>query len=86
MTNSRIVAITGASAGIGRATALRLARDGGSLAICARRAALLDRVVKEIEAAGGLEAGRLLDIQVLDHLVIGKSAHVSLKTRGLGFE
>jgi DNA repair protein RadC len=33
-----------------------------------------------------VEAGRLLDIQVLDHLVIGKSAHVSLKTRGLGFE
>jgi len=27
-----------------------------------------------------------MDIQVLDHLVIGKSAHVSLKTRGLGFE
>ena len=62
MTNSRIVAITGASAGIGRATALRLARDGGSLAICARRAALLDRVVKEIEAAGGLALGVAADV------------------------
>jgi len=35
----RVVAITGASAGIGRATALWLARGGAAVAICARRAA-----------------------------------------------
>jgi DNA repair protein RadC len=33
-----------------------------------------------------VEAGKLLDIEVLDHLVIGKGRFVSLKTRGLGFE
>ena len=32
------------------------------------------------------QAGKLLDIDVLDHLVIGKSRYVSLKERGLGFE
>jgi DNA repair protein RadC len=32
-----------------------------------------------------VEAGRLLDIEVLDHLVIGKNCHVSLKAKGLGF-
>lgn len=32
-----------------------------------------------------VEAGRLLDIQVLDHLVIGRGRFVSLKERGLGF-
>jgi len=32
-----------------------------------------------------VEAGRLLDIQVLDHLVIGSGRFVSLKERGLGF-
>jgi len=32
-----------------------------------------------------IEAGRLLDIQVLDHLVIGDSRFVSLKERKLGF-
>jgi DNA repair protein RadC len=32
-----------------------------------------------------VEAGRLLDIEVLDHLVIGQGRFVSLKKRGLGF-
>ena len=32
-----------------------------------------------------VEAGRLLDIDVLDHLVIGRQRYVSLKERGLGF-
>ena len=32
-----------------------------------------------------VEAGRLLDVQVLDHLVIGQGRFVSLKERGLGF-
>ena len=31
------------------------------------------------------DAGRLLDIEVLDHLVIGQQRFVSLKERGLGF-
>ena len=32
-----------------------------------------------------VQAGRLLDVDVLDHLVIGGSRFVSLKERGLGF-
>jgi DNA repair protein RadC len=30
-----------------------------------------------------VEAGKLLDIEVLDHLVIGHQRYVSLKERGL---
>lgn len=32
-----------------------------------------------------LSAGKLLDVDVLDHLVIGQGRYVSLKERGLGF-
>lgn len=32
-----------------------------------------------------VQAGKLLDIEVLDHLVIGQSGFVSLKEKGLGF-
>jgi len=32
------------------------------------------------------QAGQLLDIDVLDHLVIGQQRYVSLKERGLGFK
>src|SRR5499427_9541311 len=53
MTAPRIIAITGASAGIGRATALRLAREGWAIAACARRADRLDTLAREIAAAGG---------------------------------
>ncbi|MFN8470136.1 MAG: DNA repair protein RadC [Caldilineaceae bacterium] len=33
-----------------------------------------------------VEAGKLLDIAVLDHIVIGRNRYVSLKERGLGFK
>ncbi len=33
-----------------------------------------------------VSAGKLLDIEVLDHLVIAQNKYVSLKERGLGFE
>jgi len=32
-----------------------------------------------------VEAGSLLDIELLDHLIIGRNCFVSLKARGLGF-
>src|SRR6266480_3339104 len=62
MSSTRVVAITGASAGIGRATALRLARDGAAVAICARRADRLDAVASEIAAAGGEPLPMVADV------------------------
>ena len=32
-----------------------------------------------------VQAGKLLDVEVLDHMVIGQGSWVSLKERGLGF-
>ena len=45
--------VTGASAGIGRAIALTLAKAGAAVAVCARRKERLDGLVAEIAAAGG---------------------------------
>lgn len=49
----RVVAITGASAGIGRACAVRLAAEGAAIVASARRSDLLDGLVRSIEASGG---------------------------------
>ena len=32
-----------------------------------------------------VRAGKLLDIEVLDHLIISRQGHLSLKEKGLGF-
>jgi DNA repair protein RadC len=32
-----------------------------------------------------VQAGKLLDIDLIDHLVIGQNKYVSMKERGLGF-
>jgi NAD(P)-dependent dehydrogenase (short-subunit alcohol dehydrogenase family) len=45
--------VTGATSGIGRATALRLARDGWDVVVHGRHAARGAEVVQEIEAHGG---------------------------------
>ena len=45
--------ITGATSGIGKATALRLAADGWAILATGRRSERLDALQKEIGAAGG---------------------------------
>lgn len=49
---SRHIAVTGASAGIGRALALRLASDGARMSIVARREAELNALAAELEGRG----------------------------------
>lgn len=48
-----VVVVTGASSGIGRATAIELASSGATVVVTSRDAVALDEVVRECEAAGG---------------------------------
>jgi short-subunit dehydrogenase len=48
-----VAVVTGASSGIGRATAEALAQQGASVVLSARRADLLEEIARDIEARGG---------------------------------
>lgn len=58
----RTVAITGASSGIGEATALALAGAGAAVALGARRKERVDELAKRIEADGGRAVAIEVDV------------------------
>lgn len=63
---NKVVLITGASSGIGEATALHLAERGCTLVLGARRVDRLQGVVERIRAGGGTAAAHALDVTDLD--------------------
>jgi short-subunit dehydrogenase len=62
------VVITGASAGVGRAAALRFAKYGARLGLIARDEAALEIVRQEVMAAGGLAVVAAADVADADGL------------------
>jgi len=67
----RVALVTGASQGIGRATAMALARAGAKVAAAARNAEKLSAVVGEIAAAGGEAAAVPIDVANAEQIKAG---------------
>lgn len=60
---NKVAIVTGASSGIGRATALLFADQGARVVVAARRRAELEALVAEIEDAGGTAAALAGDVR-----------------------
>ena len=60
--SGKVVAITGASSGIGEATALLCAQSGAAVALGARRADRIEALAERIEAEGGVATAIAVDI------------------------
>jgi 3-oxoacyl-[acyl-carrier protein] reductase len=60
--SGRVALVTGASQGIGRTCALRLAKEGATVAVAARNQEKLNELVAEITAAGGKAVAFALDV------------------------
>ena len=70
--NGRVAIITGASSGIGKHTAIRIAEEGAKVVICARREDKLLETVKACEERGKTEGGEayavVCDVMEYDQL------------------
>ena len=74
----RVAIVTGASRGIGRGIARRLAADGRRVILMSRSAGPLEELAAEIESAGGSAAARAVDV--------GDSAALASAVEGVASE
>jgi len=88
--NGKVVLITGASTGIGRSAAVKLAASGAQVLAVARSEDLLDELVAEIGAAGGTAYAYrcdMTDLEQIDALVtkvLDRHGHVDVLVNNAG--
>lgn len=86
----KVVAITGASSGIGEATALRLAQHGAILALGARRTDRLEAIATRIRKEGGdvfvqaLDVTRRDDVEAFVNATIARFGRVDVLVNNAG--
>ena len=68
ITSEKVVIITGASSGIGRATAVALAPERAKLVLVARREEMLRSLAEEVKSAGGTAFVLPLDLRQREHV------------------
>jgi NAD(P)-dependent dehydrogenase (short-subunit alcohol dehydrogenase family) len=76
----KVAIVSGASRGIGRAIAVRLAKEGAKTVLCARSAGDLESAVQEIEGHGGTATSIALDLR----LPVSPAQLVNFATRHFG--
>jgi NADP-dependent 3-hydroxy acid dehydrogenase YdfG len=88
--DSKVVAITGASSGIGAATALELAARGAAVVLGARRTDRLDSLVARIQADGGraemldVDVTKRADLEELVALAVNRFGHLDVLVANAG--
>ncbi len=75
--SGRVAFVTGASQGIGRACALKLATDGATVAAAARNQEKLNELVKEITGAGGKAVACVVDVSNEEQVKAGIKAVIA---------
>jgi len=86
----RVALVTGASQGIGRACAVRLAGAGAAVAVAARNQEKLDELVREVKASGGNAAAFPLDVSDEEQIkgtfkaVLGKFTKIDILVNNAG--
>lgn len=83
----KTVLITGASSGIGRATAIEMARRGANVVLGARRAELLDAVAAECRALGVTATALATDVTKPEecHRLVASAGRVDVLVNNAGF-
>jgi len=86
----KVAIVTGGTEGIGKATALTLAREGAKVAICARGQPLLDAVAAEITKAGGevlavsADMSKVADVERFINAVVKRFGGIDILVNNAG--